>query len=70
MIVYSYQAIGADGNQYSVRLMLTPDELRGLQRAMLVPLNVCEVIGLQDAADGLVATLERDLLVAHGVRMQ
>lgn len=66
MKVYSFETIGADGNQYSVRLMLTPDELRGLQGALIVPLTVSEVIGVQNVADGLMATLERDLLVAQG----
>jgi hypothetical protein len=70
MQVFSYQMIGADELQYSVRLLLTPEELRGLQKAMIVPLNVAEVLGMQDVADGLVATMEREMLLLSGGVMQ
>lgn len=70
MKVYSIPAIGTDGNQYSIRLLHEPLELRGLQRAGLVPLNVAEVVGMQDVGDSLVATLERDVLLASGGALQ
>jgi len=69
MIVWSATDQAADGQIYSVRYLLTPDELAGLQAAGLVG-NVEEVVGLQDVADGIVATFERDLVMACGGRVQ
>ena len=57
---------GADGQIYAVRYLLTPEELAGLQKAGIVG-EVSEIVGLQDAAESIVAMLERDFLAAAGV---
>lgn len=65
MRVYVYSARGADGFSYSVRLLLEPEELHGLQRAGIVG-EVSEVIGMQEAADTLVAGLQKEFYTATG----
>lgn len=70
MKVWSYFAAGHDGRLYNVRLLLSDEELRGLQRAGVVPDTVHQVEGLQDAADSLVADLERQALPEGGWRLQ
>jgi hypothetical protein len=60
MKVYSATQTGRDGLLYSVRYLLEPGELAGLQAAGIVPADADEVVGMQGAADGLVAMLERD----------
>ena len=60
---------GADGKEYAVRYLLTPEELGGLQKAGIVG-DVIEIVGLQDAAESVVAMLERDFLAAAGALEQ
>lgn len=60
MKVYSAIQTGADCQQYSVRCLLTPEELAGLQAAGIIR-EAEEVVGMQDVADGFVALLERGL---------
>lgn len=65
MQVFSRSETGRDGLPYSVRYLLTREELAGLQAAGLVG-EVDEVVSLQDVAAGVIASMERDLLVARG----
>jgi hypothetical protein len=65
MKVYSTTAIGLDGAAYSVRFLLDPAELRGLQRAGIIG-AVDEVLGMQDLADALVADMEKQMHTACG----
>lgn len=67
---YSAIHTAADGQAYSVRYLLDDAELAGLQAAGLVPLNAAEVVGMQDAADSLVAGLQKQLYTAMGGVMQ
>ena len=60
---------GADGKLYAVRYLLTPEELAGLQKAGIIG-DVVEIVGLQSAAETVVAMLERDFLAAAGVLEQ
>lgn len=69
MIVFGAIKIGSDGKQYGVRYLLTREELAGLQAAGLVG-EVDEVIGMQEAADSVVAAFERDAVVACGGAIQ
>ena len=64
--VYSSAMIAPDGHLYSVRYLLDPEELAGLQAAGLVMDNCCEVIGMQDAADLIAADFERQCVVEMG----
>lgn len=64
--VYSSAMQAPDGRLYSVRYLLDPEELAGLQAAGLVMDNVCEVIGLQDAADIIAADFERQAVLCAG----
>ena len=66
MKAYSTTATGADGLAYSVRYLLEPDELAGLQAAGLVPMDAAEIVSLQSVVDGLVASFERDCWRAAG----
>lgn len=61
---------GRDGLTYSVRYLLEPDELAGLQAAGLVPRDACEVVGMQAVADGVVAMLERDAVPMGEIAFQ
>lgn len=69
MIVWGSIKRGADGKLYSVRYLLTREELAGLQAADLLG-DVDEVIGMQEAADSVVAAFERDAVVACGGAIQ
>lgn len=69
MRVWSVNQTGRDGKLYSVRYLLTRDELSWLQAAGLVG-DVDEVVGLQDVADGVVAMYEREIVVACGGSVQ
>lgn len=66
MKVYSAALILPDGRAYSVRYLLEPDELAGLQAVGLIPDNCCELVGLQDAADVVLAELEKECHTARG----
>ena len=65
MKVYAASAVGLDGAPYSVRLLLEPEELAGLQAAGIIG-EVQEVVGMQDAADSLVAGLQKQFYTASG----
>jgi len=69
MKVWSIGQTGCDGKLYSIRYLLTPEELAGLQAAGLLG-DVDEVIGMQEAADSVVAMFERDVAVACGGAIQ
>jgi hypothetical protein len=70
MKVYSYSAIGRSGMQYSVRLMLDPQELHHLQAEGLVPLAAVEVVGMQAHADMWCAAMECEAFTASGGLLQ
>lgn len=70
MKVWSYLARGRSGAWYSVRLLLDEEELRAMQAEGLVPAHAAEVVGMQTAADTVVAQFEREALVAGGGRVQ
>lgn len=61
---------GKDGQPYSVRFLLTDDERDGLARAGVLPDDVCEIIGMQDAADQVTARFEMQAYTALGGRLQ
>ena len=69
MKVWSINQTGRDGKLYSVRYLLAPEEVAGLQAAGLLG-DVDEVIGMQEAADSVVAAFERDAVVACGGAIQ
>lgn len=69
MKVYSFDRTGSDGLRYSVRVLLTPEELRGLQKAQIVPIDVEEIVGMQGAADELIAEFEKDNYLSDGNRL-
>lgn len=69
MKAFAEQKVGADGRVYSVRYLLTEDELQGLQAAGLVG-QVQEVVSVQEAKDALVAMWERDAMLAIGGMVQ
>ena len=66
MKVFSFEAAGRSGRRYEVRLLLEAEELAALQAEGVVPGDVCEVVGMQTAADTLVAAFEREALVVAG----
>lgn len=69
MKVYAASVTGNDGLAYSMRLLLEPEELAGLQEAGILG-EVGEVIGMQHAADLLVAGLEKEFYTATGGQIQ
>lgn len=66
MKVFSAALILPDGRSFSIRYLLDADELAGLQAVGLIPDHACEVVGLQDAADSLLAALEKQAHTAMG----
>jgi hypothetical protein len=69
--VWSFNARGLDGCDYSVRLLATDAELEGWQRGSLVPSrHITQVIGMQPAADALIARIEYDSHTASGGKIQ
>ena len=69
MKVYSETKTGSDGQLYSVRYLLDAEELFGLQAAKLIG-PVDEVIGMQEAADLLMAGFEKQQHQACGGTIQ
>ena len=66
MKVYStFMASPVNGLVYGVRLLLTDEELAALRKAEILG-NVAEVIGMQHAADLMVAELELECHTATG----
>lgn len=60
---------GNDGKVYGVLYLLTREEKDRLQRRGVIG-EVAEVVGMQAAADALVAQFERDAMVYEGGRIQ
>lgn len=60
---------GNDGKVYGVRYLLTREEKDWLQLRGVIG-EVAEVVGMQAAADALVAQFERDAMVYDGGRVQ
>lgn len=69
MKAYSTEMQGSDGLTYSVRLLLEPQELAGLQSAGVIG-EAHEIVGMQDAADSLVANLQKQYYTATGGLVQ
>lgn len=69
MKAYATLMTGTDGMTYSVRLMATADEISGYQAAGVIG-EACEIIGMQDAADSLVAELQKQNYTASGGILQ
>lgn len=67
--VWSEPKKGKDGNEYSVRYLLTDAERIGLQRVGLLG-EVNEVVGMQTAADALVAAYECETHTTNGGLIQ
>lgn len=58
MRAYTETRRGADGREYSVRYLLEPQELAGLQAAGLIG-EVCELMAVCDADELLTAAYEQ-----------
>lgn len=69
MKVYSAAIILPDGRTFSIRYLLAADELAGLQAAGILG-EVSEVVGMQQAADGLVAHWEKQSFIDNGGNLQ
>ena len=69
MKVYSEIKTCSEGLTYSVRYLLDAEELFGLQVAGLIG-PVAEVIGMQEAADALMAGFEKQQHEACGGSIQ
>lgn len=67
---YCYNATASSGLIYSVRLLATEQELRGWQMAGLVPPDCLELVGMQEAANTLVAQFEVQAFVQAGGALQ
>lgn len=67
--VWSELKTGKDGLTYSVRYLLSDDEIRGLQSAGLIG-PVSEIVGMQEAADSLMASYEKEQHQAGGGLVQ
>lgn len=67
--VYAWECTGTDGLMYSVHILATPETLSGLQAAGIVG-DVCEVIGMQQCADAVIAGLEMQMYTACGGALQ
>jgi len=65
MKVWGFTSPGNDGKPYGVRLLMTPDEIKALQAAGLIP-EVTEIVGMQTVADQLLAGFEREVFTACG----
>lgn len=65
MKVYAISAIGTDGLEYSVRLLLDQEELEGLRSAGIIP-EASELVGSEPFADSLIAGLEKQMHKACG----
>ena len=69
MKAYGEFKTGNDGKKYAVRYFLDEEEVAGLQQAGIIG-DVVEIVGLQSAAETVVAMLERDFLAAAGALEQ
>lgn len=66
MKAYAADQTAADGRVFSVRYLLTDEELQAMQAAGLVPMDAAEIVSLQSVADSLIACFERDCYRAAG----
>lgn len=64
--VWSEIKIGSNGRTYSIRYLLSSEEIRGLQGAGLIGMDIAEVIGMQRVADTILADFEKQLYTAAG----
>jgi hypothetical protein len=67
---YSGTVRGRDGLPYSVRFLLTDDERSGLGSAGVLPDDLCEIVGMQDAVDQVTTRFEMQAYTALGGRLQ
>jgi hypothetical protein len=67
---YSGTVRGKDDLPYSVRFLLTDDERDGLARAGVLPDDVCEIIGMQDAIEQTEVRFEMQAYTALGGQLQ
>ena len=70
MKAYSATFTLADGRVFSVRYLLDAEELAGLQAVGLIPHDACQVVGMQEAADNLIAHIEAQSYKAFGGVLQ
>ena len=66
MKAYSSNQTTSDGRTFSVRYLLTDEELQAMQAAGLVPMDAAEIVSLQSVVDSLIACFERDCFRAAG----
>lgn len=64
--VWTENKRGRDGLEYSVRYLLDSEEIKGLQGAGLISMDIAEVIGMQRVADTILADFEKQLYTAAG----
>ena len=67
---YSGSARGKDGLPYSIRFLLTDEERDDLTRAGVLPVDTCEIIGMQDAIDQTCVRFEMQAHFAYGGQLQ
>lgn len=67
--IYSHDVIGNDGLTYSLRTMLTLEEVTALKAAGVIPKSADEVIGLSSFADIMAAGYELEAHLYHGGRL-
>ena len=61
---------GNDGLPYSVRFLLTDDERESLERAGVLPVDTCEIVGMQSAVDQTCLRFEIHAHLANGGKLQ
>lgn len=61
---------GKDGQPYSVRFLLTDDERNGLTHAGVLPDDLCEIVGMQGAAEQIMIRFEMQAYTAMGGQLQ
>lgn len=69
MKVWSEIKQGRDGREYSLRYMLTPEEVFHLQKIGLIG-EVSEIVGMQTVCDTLIAQFEVENILAEGGQVQ
>ena len=69
MKVWSELKTGSDGRLYGVRYLLTDEECRHMQSVGLIG-DVMEIVGMQAAADQVMAAFERDQMICEGGAIQ
>ena len=69
MKVWTETKTGNDGLKYSVRYLLEDDELSGLQNAGVIG-SVYQIVGMQEAADSVIAGFEKQIYTSFGGQVQ